>query len=120
MKPRKFPVDENTPRAHAHQLRRRKPEQLVMMVGAPGAPQRGTAAPAMPEWIQNHGFILIARNRKSMPEHLLEHLQQGQHLPRIITMRPNSSRAEDIDDLVLIWEATQPEAYQAQMLYISL
>jgi methionine synthase I (cobalamin-dependent) len=120
MKPRKFLIDENTARALADQLRRRKPELVVMMVGDPGAPQRGTLDPAILEWIEHHGFTLITRNRKSMPEHLREHLQQGRHVPGIITLRPNSSFAEVIDDLILIWEATQLEEYQDQILHIPL
>ncbi|WP_045220562.1 DUF5615 family PIN-like protein [Desulfonatronum thioautotrophicum] len=120
MNHRKFLIDENTAKALADQLRRRKPDLVVMMVGDTGAPQRGTPDPAILEWIEKHDFTLITRNRKSMPDHLREHLRQERHIPGIITLRPNASFAEVINDLILIWDATRLEEYRDQIIHIPL
>ena len=100
----RYLIDENLPPSYRIQLLRRKPDLTVWEVGNPGTPPRGTFDPLILEWCEQHGFILVTNNRRSMPSHLLEHLNRGQHIPGIFALRPKASLGEILDDLILIAE----------------
>lgn len=117
---RSYLVDENTTPALADQLRRRQSGLKVANVGDDIAPPKGTLDPDILLWIETHGFTLITRNRKSMPEHLLQHLEAGHHIPGILTIRPKASLGEIIEDLLLIWELSEEDEYQDQIIHIPL
>ena len=117
---RRYLVDEHTTPALADQLRRRQPELDVASVGDDVAPPKGTLDPDILLWIETHGFTLITRNRKSMPEHLSQHLEAGHHIPGILTLRPKTSLGEIIEDLLLIWELSKEDEYQDQIIHIPL
>ena len=117
---RRYLIDENTTPALADQLRRQQPELNVASVGDDVAPPKGTLDPEILLWIEAHGFTLITRNRKSMPEHLSDHLEIGHHIPGILTLRPKASLGEIIEDLLLIWELSEDDEYQDQIIHIPL
>ena len=120
MTPRCYLVDENTAPALADQLRRRQPKMIVLKIGDEMAPPKGTLDPDILEWLERNGFSLVTRNRKSMPQHLKRHLAQGHHVSGIFTLRANASLGEVLDDLLLIWEASEPNEYQDQIVNIPL
>ena len=83
---RRYLIDENTTPALADQLRRRWPSLEVAHVGDEKAPPKGTLDPDILHWIEEQGFTLVTRNRKSMPDHLSQHLAEGNHIPGILTL----------------------------------
>ncbi len=115
-----FLVDENISPAIADQLWRRQPKMKVVKIGDEMAPPKGTLDPDILSWIELHGFSLVTRNRKSMPNHLELHLKKGHHVPGIFILRPNVSLEEALDDLILIWETAEADEYQDQIIYIPL
>ncbi len=117
---RQYLIDENTTPALADQLRRRQPALEVVCVGDEGAPPKGTLDPEILQWIETHGFTLVTRNRKSMPEHLHQHLVIGQHIPGILTLRPKASLGEVIEDLLMIGELADADEYQDHLIHIPL
>jgi len=117
---RRYLIDENTTPALADQLRRRQPGLEVVSVGDDIAPPKGTLDPEILLWVELRKFTLITRNRKSMPEHLSQHLQAGHHIPGILTLRPKALLSEIIEDLLLIWELSEEEEYQDQIIHIPL
>jgi hypothetical protein len=117
---RRYLIDENTTPALADQLRRRQPELIVACIGNDGAPPKGTLDPDILLWIETNGFTLITRNRKSMPEHLFHHLETGHHIPGILTLRSKASLGEIVEDLLLIWQLSEDDEYQDQIIHIPL
>ena len=117
---RRYLIDENTTPALADQLRRRQPSLVVASVGDEMAPPKGTLDPSILLWIETHGFTLVTLNRKSMPEHLRQHIEAGHHIPGILTWRPKASLGEIIEDLLLIWELADTKDYQDQIIHIPL
>ena len=120
MRKRSYLVDENTTPALANQLRRYQPSMCILTIGDGIAPLKGTLDPDILLWLEKHDYSLITRNRKSMPDHLRDHLALGHHIPGIFTLRLKTSLGEAIDDLLLIWEAAEPDEYQDQIVYIPL
>lgn len=116
----RYLVDENTPRAIGDSLHRRQPELVVLIVGDDLAPPRGTLDPDILLWLEREGYGLITRNRRSMPRHLRDHLTAGHHVPGIFTLRPRASLGQIIDDLLLIWGASQLGEYTDQIVYLPL
>jgi hypothetical protein len=92
----------------------------VASVGDDVAPPKGTLDPEILLWIEQHEFTLVTRNRKSMPEHLSHHIKSGHHIPGILTLRPKASLGDIIDDLLLIWELSESNEYQDQIIHIPL
>ena len=92
-------MDENTASAIADQLRRIQPQMIIHNIGDETAPPAVTLDSEILIWLEKEGFSLVTRNRKSMPQHLKDHLSQGHHDPGIFTIRPNASMGDIIDDL---------------------
>ncbi len=117
---RKYLIDENTTHAIAAQLRRRQPNIKIRTIGDGVAPPIGTLDPDILLWLEQNDYTLITLNRKSMPRHLSDHIAQGRHVPGIFTLRPKAPFGEILEDLLLIWEASETDEYQDQIVHIPL
>ncbi len=120
MNGRSYLIDENTTPALADQLRRRRSIINVMKIGDESAPPKGTPDKDILLWIERHGFSLVTRNRKSMPYHLDQHLKSEHHVQGIFVLRPRASLGEVIDDLIHIWESSEPDEFQDQIVRLPL
>lgn len=116
----RYLIDENLPPVYQTQLLRRKSDLTVWMVGEPGTPLKGTQDPEILEWCEDHGFILITNNRRSMPIHLNNHLKNARHIPGIFALKPKATLGEILDDLVLIAEVDTPDEFRDCIVYIPL
>lgn len=97
---------------------RRQPEIEIRVVGGDMAPPLGTPDLDILSWLESEGYILVSRNRSTMPQPLREHLATGRHVPGIILLRPQSSIGRIIDEPLLIWGAAYHEEYQDRITYI--
>jgi hypothetical protein len=120
MNKRCYLIDENTSPSIADQLRRLQPKITIQIVGEEMAPPKGTADTEILRWLERKGYSLVTRNRKSMPKHFEDHLKAGHHVLGIFTLRPKASMKEIIDDLLLIWEVSETNEYQDQIVHIPL
>lgn len=116
----RYLLDENTPHAIRDQLLQRKPEMEVLAVGDVMAPAFGTPDPELLRWIEQEGYVLVSRNRRTLSQHLREHLEAGGHVPGIFLLRRRSSLGHIIEDLILIWEAGDPEEYRDRVEFLPL
>ena len=114
----RYLIDENTTRVIADQLLRLRSEIDILVVGDDFAPTRGTLDPEILVWMEQEGYSLITRNRKSMPVHLKDHLQAGRHIPGIFTFTHGAPPGLVIETLLLVWEASEPDEYQDQIVFI--
>jgi hypothetical protein len=55
-----------------------------------------------------------------MPVHLQDHLATGHHVPGILTLNPDMTLGATIDELLLIWGASEAEEYRDLLLYLPL
>lgn len=116
----KYLMDENVDPVYQDQLRRRKPDLAVWAVGDPAAPPKSTLDPEILCWCEEHNFVLVTNNRSSMPVHLADHIAQGRHVPGIFILNPDLSIGQNIDELILIAEASFDDEYQDRIDYLPL
>ena len=110
--PIQYLFDENVDPAYVNQIRRRNPDLAVLAVGELTAPSKGTLDPEILIWCEIHNFILVTNNRRSMPVHLTEHLEQNGHVPGIFILNSKLSIGQNIELLLLIYEASFDDEYQ--------
>jgi hypothetical protein len=116
----RYLLDENVAPLFRTELLRREPELVVWRVDDPTAPPSGTLDPAILIWCEEKTFILVTNNRQSMPQHLSVHLAQGGHVPGILELNSDMSIGETIEELLLIWGASEANEYQDQLVYLPL
>lgn len=107
----KYLLDEHVDPRLQRALRRHSLELIVWCVGDIGAPARSTSDPEILEWCETNVFSLVTNNRASMPLHLGEHLTSAHHIPGIFILNPNMTFGETLDELILIWGASETEEY---------
>jgi Domain of unknown function (DUF5615) len=116
----RYLIDENLPPIYQVQLLRRQPDLTVWAIGEPGTPPKGTLDPAILEWCEHHNFILITNNRRSMPNHLSDHLNRGRHIPGIFALKPKASLGSILDDLILVAEVDALSEFCDRIVYLPL
>jgi Domain of unknown function (DUF5615) len=118
--PGRYLMDENVDPVYAQQLRRQQPSLVIRVVGEPATPNKGTLDPEILTWCEENRFVLVTNNRRSMPVHLADHLAQGRHSPGILILNPNLSIGENLEELVIIAEASFEDEYQDRIEYLPL
>lgn len=116
----RYLLDENVNPLFRVMLLKREPKMVVWKVGDPGAPPRAIADPAILRWCEENAFILVTNNRQSMTQHLRDHLDEGRHVSGIIELNPGMSIGETIEELLLIWGASNIEEYRDLLIYLPL
>jgi hypothetical protein len=119
MRPR-FLLDEHVNRAIQRQLRRLDARIEVLAIGDPGAPPSGTSDPDILAWLEESGYILVTENRSTMPLHLSDHFAAGRHIPGLFWIRSGVGIGHIIEELYLIWFASEAEEYRNRTLFIPL
>ncbi len=115
----KYLLDENVNPVYLTQIRRQKPDLTVWAVGEPTTSPKGTLDPEILLWCEEYNFVLVTNNRTSMPVHLADHIAEGRHVPGIFILNPNLSIGQNIEQLILIAEASFEDEYQDQIVYLS-
>ncbi len=112
--------DENVDPAYVNQIRRRNPDLVVLAVGELTAPSKGTLDPEILIWCEIHKFILVTNNRRSMPVHLTDYLEQNCHIPGIFILNSKMSIGQNIDELILIYQGSFDDEYQDKIEHLPL
>ena len=116
----KYLMDENVDPIYPTQLRLNHPNLNIRMIGEPDTPPKGTKDPEILLWCEEYEFVLVANNRKSMPVHLTDHINQGHHISGIFILNSNLSIGQNIEELILIAEGSFEDEYQDQIIYLPL
>jgi hypothetical protein len=115
-----FLLDEHFPPWWRRALLRLAPTLTIWRVGDHGVPPRGTLDPQILEWCEQHDFLLITKNRRSMPIHLADHLSAGRHVPGILLMPRIMTMHELVSDLLLVEGASFPDDYRDKIVPLPL
>ena len=120
MTPPRFLLDEHVPHAIQSQLLRLDAEIDVLAVGQPLAPPKGTSDSDILAWIEKTGYILVTANRRTIPEHMRTHYAAGHRIPGILLLRRGASMGEIIEQLYLLWAASDAKEYVDKILYLPM
>lgn len=116
----KYLLDENVDFLYQVQIQRQQPDIVVFRVGTPGTPPKQTSDPDILCWCEEHSFVLLTHNRKSMPVHLADHLAQGRHIPGIFILNDDLSLGQQLEELILIALASELSDYQDCITYLPI
>ena len=114
----RYLLDENVDPLYRTELLRHESDMVVWRVGMPHAPPDQPPDPEILNWCEQHGFILVTNNRKSMPAHLRDHLIEGRHVPGIFILNPNMSIGATVDELSLIWATADEDEYRDRIEFL--
>ena len=107
----RFLPDENVPLLLKRALLRREPRVDVLRIGDPQAPSFGTLDPDLLIFLEQSKRLLVTLNRASMPAHIQAHYAAGRRLWGILWVRKDASTRQLVDELLLIWEASEAEEW---------
>lgn len=116
----RYLLDENVDPVLRIGLLNRESTLVVWRVGDLGAPAAGILDPPLLQWCEENSFILVTNNRKTMPRHLVDHLDEGRHISGIFALNQRMSIGETIEELILIWGASEAEEYQDRLVHLPL
>ncbi|MEA3349609.1 MAG: DUF5615 family PIN-like protein [Chloroflexota bacterium] len=116
----RFLLDEHIPHSVRDQLLRLDDRLDILVIGHPLAPKKGTLDDEILTWIEETGYILVTSNRRTIPIHVRDHFEVGGHIPGIILLRRGASLGEIIEQLYLLWAASDAEEYLDRILYIPM
>ena len=117
---RRYLLDEHIPPIYRTQLLYHESSLTILAIGDEGAPARGTSDPEILHWCEQNHFNLITNNRKSMPQHLGDHLAAGHHVPGIFTINLEVSIGLIIEQIILIAGASYEDEFLDQIVYVPL
>ena len=66
------------------------------------------------------GRVLVSQDRRTMPAHFRQYIRAGVKSPGVILLREGISIAVAIEELVLIWSASEAEEWINRLLWIPL
>jgi hypothetical protein len=90
----------------------------VIRVGdAPDLPL-STLDPAILLWAEKELRILVSFDKKTMIDHLANHLQSGHHCPGIFAIRRRTTVPEVLSFVVLAAYASEPHEWQDRIEFI--
>lgn len=108
----RFLLDENLPPRLIRALRGMAPGADVLRVGDPQALPLGTKDPELLVFLDSSGRLLVTLNRSSMNAHLESHLAAGGHTWGVVWIKRRSRIMRVVEDLALIWEASEAEEWR--------
>jgi hypothetical protein len=84
------------------------------------APPEGTSNPDILKWIEKAGYILVTANRRTIPAHVRAHHAAGHHIPGVLLLKRCVSLGQVIEQLYLLWTASDSEEYVDRLLYLPM
>lgn len=119
MQPR-FLLDEHIDRLIQRQLRRRDLRIDVLAIGDPPAPPASTSDPEILAWAEEHSYILITEDRRTIPKYLQAHYAAGHHTSGVFWLRPSIPLSRIVEELYLIWLVSTADEYVDRAIFIPL
>lgn len=105
----RFFGDEHVRRGLADALWHREAAVEFVFVGDEGCPPFGTPDPELLSYAEAHKLALVTADRKTMPDHVQDHLATGGHVWGVFLIQRGATWADLIEDLLLIWSASNAE-----------
>jgi hypothetical protein len=115
-----FLIDECVPSALTRGLRRRLPLASVIQVGDVDAPPKGSDDPDLLLYAEQEQRLFVSADRSTMIAYVDRHLADGRTTWGVLLMGPHSSLGVTLDELCLVFEATEAEEWKNIVRYLPM
>jgi hypothetical protein len=78
----------------------------------------GMSDPEVLLWAEQHGFVLICNDARTMPGHFAVHLDAGHHSPGVFLIALPASIPEIVEALFYYADASDDDIWRDQILFI--
>jgi Domain of unknown function (DUF5615) len=118
----KFLIDENIATYFQEAIIQVEPSIEVFCVGEVGMPAKGTSDPDLLEWADRHGFVLVSFDKNTLNGYINDRFSQGKHHAGLLLIpRPGTVNLKAIvDDMILLWMATDSQEWIDRTEYLPL
>lgn len=113
-------LDEHLSHAIQSQLLRLDAQIEILVMGQSFAPAIGVADSDILLWLEQTGYVLVTNNRRTMPDHLRAHYDAGHRIPGIFLLKRHARIGQVIEQLYLLWVASEDEEYMDRLLYLPM
>lgn len=110
--------DENVPEQLMDALIQREPAIEISIVGQEIAPPKGTPDPEVLLFAEKEKLTFITLDKKSIARHVDNHLAAGHHTWGVIDLRRGFSILRYMEDLILIWSASDAEQWRDRIEWL--
>ena len=117
----RFLADHNFRDAIVTSLRNKRP--LIDFITARDARIHLLPDPQVLAYAREHGRLLLTHDKRTMPAYLddlLRALPSGEHSPGGFVVPQKMATGKAINDLLLIWEASEPDEWQDRLTFLPL
>ncbi|MBI3467134.1 MAG: DUF5615 family PIN-like protein [Planctomycetes bacterium] len=114
----RFLCDEHVGFALVRSLLKKEPGIDVLRIGQSAAPPLGTTNSALLLMVEADGRLLLTRDRRTMPQHVAEHLAAGRHTWGVFILRDGFSVGRLSEELLLVWSTSEAEEWRDQLEFI--
>jgi hypothetical protein len=95
-------------------------EPLIRFVRARAAGLAGRPDPEVLDYAALHGLLVVSHDVNTMPAHATERLSEGRPMPGLLMVRQTLPLSIAIDQLVMIWAASEGEEWADLIVFLPL
>ena len=98
----------------------RQREPTVEFILARDVGLKDSPDPTVLEFAAVHGYLLVSHDASSMPAHAHRRMTAGKSVRGLFIARQIQSIGPVIEDLVMIWSASEAEEWRDQVVFLPL
>lgn len=114
----RYLCDEHMPEQLSDAIIQREPSIEIFIVGQVSAPPKGTLDPEVLLFAEREQLALITFDKKSMAGHVANHRASGHHTWGVFSLRNGFSILRYVENLILIWSASEAEDWRDQIEWL--
>lgn len=93
------------------------PSLIITRVGDPPDLPLGSDDPAILDWAERKGYVLVSADFATMPGHFGDRLKSGKHSAGLIMVAANERLPAAVDYLILVTELSDPHEWVDRIEY---
>jgi hypothetical protein len=69
-------------------------------------------------WAERSEYLLVSRDKSTLPDHLRKHLEVGHHCPVVLLLSAHASMADVVEFLTLVAYASEPAEWRDRVHFV--
>jgi hypothetical protein len=116
----RFLIDESLRLSVVAAMHRIEPAIDLHRVGQPGMPGFSSADSELLAYCESSQRMFVSLDRASMPGEIATHHAKGRHMWGVLLVTRRCSFRQLLDDLLLIWSASEAEEWRDAIHYLPI